>query len=88
MIIHDLLLFLDARGIHTPDKISVRDNDEFIKSFYGLSPKGIETKLCTLRRYYRHLYLQGYIRVLWRSAFLKRPYREGWLSLLYGGRMR
>ena len=36
MIIHDLLLFLDARGIHTPDKISVRDNDEFIKSFYGL----------------------------------------------------
>ena len=63
MIIHDLLLFLDARGIHTPDKISVRDNDEFIKSFYGLSPKGIETKLCTLRRYYRHLYLQGYIRV-------------------------
>lgn len=61
MIIHDLLLFLDARGIHTPNKINVRDNDEFVKSFYGLSPKGIETKLCTLRRYYRHLYLQGYI---------------------------
>ncbi len=63
MIIHDLLLFLDARDIHTLDKISVKDNDAFVKSFYGLSPKGIETKRCTLRRYYRQLYLQGYIHV-------------------------
>lgn len=63
MIIHDLLLFLDAQDIHTPDQINVQDNDEFIKSFYGLSPKGIETKLCTLRRYYRCLYLQGYINI-------------------------
>jgi len=63
MIIHDLLLFLDARDIRTPDQINVQDNDEFIKSFYGLSPKGIETKLCTLRRYYRYLYLQGYINI-------------------------
>ena len=63
MIIHDLLLFLDAQDIHTPDKINVRDNDEFIKSFYGLSPKGIQTKLCTLRRYYRYLYLQEYIEI-------------------------
>jgi len=63
MIIHDLLLFLDAQDIHTPDKINIRDNDEFIKSFYGLSPKGILTKLCTLRRYYRYLYLQGYIEI-------------------------
>lgn len=59
--VHDLLLFLDARGIHTPDKIGVRDNDEFVKSFYVLRPKGIETKLCTLHRYDRHLFLQGYI---------------------------
>ena len=63
MIIHDLLMFLDARGICTPDTISVHDNDDFVKSFYGLSPKGIETKLCTLRRYYRYLYLHGYIKV-------------------------
>lgn len=63
MIIHDLLLFLDARMIHTPDEINIHDNDEFIKSFYGLSPKGIETKLCILRRYYRYLYLQGYIHI-------------------------
>lgn len=63
MILHDLLLFLDARGIHTPDTIRVQDNDEFVKSFYGLRPKGIETKLCTLRRYYRYLYIQGYISI-------------------------
>lgn len=48
MIIHDLLLFLDARGIHTPQAIRVQDNDDFVKSFYGLSPKGIETKLCLM----------------------------------------
>ena len=63
MIIHDLLLFLDARGIHAPDQMGVQDNDEFVKSFYGLRPKGIETKLCTLRRYYRYLYLQEYISI-------------------------
>lgn len=63
MIIHDLLLFLDARAVRTPDQISVQDNDDFIKSFYGLSPKGIETKLCALRRYYRYLYLQKYISI-------------------------
>lgn len=63
MVIHDLLLFLDARDIRVPDQIGVQDNDEFVRSFYGLSPKGIETKLCTLRRYYRQLYLQGYINV-------------------------
>ena len=63
MIIHDLLLFLDARGIHNPQTICVHDNDDFVKSFYGLSPKGIETKLCTLRRYYRYLYLHEYIRI-------------------------
>lgn len=63
MIIHDLLLFLDARDIRTPDKIRIQDNDEFVKSFYGLRPKGIEAKLCTLRRYYRYLYLQGYISI-------------------------
>ena len=63
MTIHDLLLFLDARGIHTPQTIRVHDNDDFVKSFYGLSPKGIETKLCTLRRYYRYLYLHEYIRI-------------------------
>lgn len=63
MIIHDLLLFLDARDIHYPDGISVQDNDDFVKSFYGLSPKGIETKLCTLRRYYRYLYLHNHISI-------------------------
>lgn len=63
MVVHDLLLFLDARDIHDPTGINVQDNDDFVKSFYGLSPKGIETKLCTLRRYYRYLYLQGYISI-------------------------
>lgn len=63
MIIHDLLLFLDARDIYTPDEITVQANDEFIKSFYGLSPKGIQAKLSTLRRYYKYLYLKGYINI-------------------------
>lgn len=63
MIIHDLLLFLDARDIYFPDKIGVQDNDDFVKCFYGMSPKGIEAKLCTLRKYYRYLYLQGVIHI-------------------------
>jgi integrase len=60
-VIKDLILFLDANGIHEPSNILVEHNDKFIKSYYWLSPKGIETKLCMLRRYYRYLYLNQYI---------------------------
>lgn len=60
-VIKDLILFLDADGIHTPADIRAEHNDRFIRSYYLLSPKGIETKLCMLRRYYRYLYLKQYI---------------------------
>jgi len=60
-VIKDLILFLDANGIHEPSDILTEHNDRFIKSYYWLSPKGIETKLCILRRYYRYLYLNQYI---------------------------
>lgn len=60
-VIKDLILFLDADGIHEPADICAGHNDRFIKSYYWLSPKGIETKLCMLRRYYRYLYLNQYI---------------------------
>lgn len=60
-VIKDLILFLDGVGICEPASISAEYNDAFIKSYYWLSPKGIEGKLCMLRRYYRFLYLQGFI---------------------------
>ena len=60
-VIKDLILFLDADGILEPADIRAGHNDRFIKSYYWLSPKGIETKLCMLRRYYCYLYLNQYI---------------------------
>lgn len=60
-VIKELIQFLDADGIHEPTDIRTEHNDRFIRSYYWLSPKGIETKLSMLRRYYRYLYLKQYI---------------------------
>lgn len=60
--IHDLILFLDTRNVHSPEQIKVSDNDEFIASLAGLAQKSIENRVCNLRRYYRYLYLHGYIK--------------------------
>ena len=60
-VIKELILFLDANGIYEPSDILSEHNDRFIRSYYWLSPKGIETKLCMLRRYYCYLYLNQYI---------------------------
>lgn len=62
-VIKDLILFLDDRGIHRPYDITAEHNDAFIKSYYYLSPKGIASRLCILRRYYRSLYLNRHIQV-------------------------
>ena len=60
-VIKDLILFLYSNGIHEPEEITEEHNDRFIESYYWMSPKGIETKLCMIRRYYRFLYLNGTI---------------------------
>lgn len=60
-VIKDLISFLDASDIHEAADICTEHNDSFIKSYYWLSPKGIEGRLCMLRRYYRYLYLNQYI---------------------------
>jgi integrase/recombinase XerD len=60
-VIKEFILFLDADGIHEPADIRVEHNDKFIQSYCWMSPKGIETKLCMLRRYYRYLFLNQYI---------------------------
>lgn len=62
-IIKDLILYLDTQKIYEPGAITAEHNDAFIKSYYYLSPKGIESKLCVLRRYYRFLYLNQYIQI-------------------------
>lgn len=62
-VIKDLIIFLDDRGIHRPHDITTEHNDAFIKSYYYLSPKGIASKLCILRRYYRFLYLNRHIQI-------------------------
>lgn len=59
--IRELLLFLDDKKIYEPQYITAEHNDVFIKSYYYLSPSGIASKLCILRRYYRFLYLNRYI---------------------------
>ena len=60
-VVMDLILFLNAAEIYFPKDIHAAHNDAFIKSYYWLSPKGIETKLCLLRRYYRFLYINEFI---------------------------
>lgn len=60
-VVMDLLLFLNAVEVYNPKDICTEHNDTFIRSYYWLSAKGIETKLCLLRRYYRYLYLNGFI---------------------------
>jgi len=62
-VIKDLILFLESSGIDEPIAIRAEHNDAFIKSYHTLSPRGIESKLCMLRRYYRYLYLHGYIQI-------------------------
>lgn len=61
--IADLILYLDSSDVHTPSEITPSHNDEFIKSYFWMSPKGIERKLCMLRRYYRFLFLNQYIAI-------------------------
>ena len=62
-VIKDLILFFDNKKIYEPESITAEHNDAFIKSYYYLSPKGIASKLCILRRYYRFLYLNQYIKI-------------------------
>lgn len=59
----DLIMYLDSADIYEPIEITMLHNDEFIKSFFWLSPKGIERKLCMLRRYYRFLFVNQYISI-------------------------
>lgn len=61
--LEDLIMYLDSVDIHEVSKITVKQNDEFIKSYFSLAPKGIERKLCLLRRYYRFLFLNEYISI-------------------------
>lgn len=61
--VKDLILFLDGCDIHKPNDITAEHNDRFIQSHLGLSPKGIESKLCYLRKYYRFLYLNQFIEI-------------------------
>lgn len=59
--LHSLILFLDDRGVHTPDEIKVGDNDAFISTLTGLCSKSLSMRLCYLRRFYRFLFLHEYI---------------------------
>lgn len=59
--IHNLIMYLDDHGINNPNEIKVSDNDGFIRTINGLCSKSLSSRLCYLRRYYRFLYLHGYI---------------------------
>lgn len=62
-VIKDLILFLNSDDIHKPTDIRIEHNERFIRSYYWMAPKGIEMKLCILRRYYRYLYLNQHISI-------------------------
>ena len=44
--LHSLILYLDDKGVYTPNEIKVVDNDGFISTLTGLSSKSLSLRLC------------------------------------------
>ena len=58
----DLILALDASGIHSPCTITLNAVTRFINSLVGLAPITISSRVSVLRRYFRFLFLEEYIK--------------------------
>lgn len=62
MILKDLILFLDAAGVHAPEKVKYVHLEQFINSLVGWSASTVRSKISMVRMYFRFLFLNGYIR--------------------------
>lgn len=61
LLVKELLLYLDANGIHIPQDIKAVHLSGFIRTLLGLAPKTVSRKISALRIYLRFLYLKSYI---------------------------
>lgn len=59
-IIKELILFLDAAGVHELNAITSHLMSRFIRSMVGLAPASIAERISALRQYFRYLYLNRY----------------------------
>ena len=60
-IIKELVLFLDAAGVHEPNGITSDLISRFVQSMVGLAPTTIAGRVSALRQYFQYLYLNEYV---------------------------
>lgn len=60
-VLKDLILFYDAKSIYSPNGITQQSIDAFIELYNELSPSGIKSKICCLRKFFKFLYLYNYV---------------------------
>lgn len=60
-IIKDLILFLDAAGVHAPQLMRYVHVEQFINSLVGWSTSTVRDGISMIRGYFRFLFLNGYI---------------------------
>lgn len=61
MVIKDLILFLDALEVHTPQQVRYIHVEQFIGSLVGWSTSTVRDRISMVRNYFRFLFLDGYI---------------------------
>lgn len=61
MVIKDLILFLDAEGIHSPGTVCYIHVERFIGTLVGWATATVRSRISVIRGYFRFLFLNGYI---------------------------
>lgn len=61
-VLKDLIVSLDAAGIHTPKDIRYPHVETFIQSFVGWAPCTVASKISCLRQYFSFLFLDEFIK--------------------------
>ena len=62
MVIKDLILFLDAEDVLTPQQVRYIHVEQFIHSLVGWSTSTVRDRISMIRGYFRFLFLNGYIK--------------------------
>lgn len=61
MAIKNLILFLDAKGIHSPEAACYIHVERFIGTLVGWATSTIRSMISVICGYFRYLFLNGYI---------------------------
>lgn len=61
MVIKDLILFLDAEGIHVPLSVRYIHVERFIGTMVGWATATVRSRISVIRGYFQFLFLNGYI---------------------------